>query len=161
MNTYFVWHSKCLTYLFDNMNKTENIFWNYRIYNLFLFFSMLWKSSRYLFTPRDELSFGYVVYRLGGAFKFFMFWNCKYNSPFVLHLHTREHSSKVEWVKSISEFKGSRSSMKESRGGLGLWIPYPGELDSVVLPPVVRTSRACWVYILLCSYLCELWNDMI
>ncbi|KAL3597522.1 hypothetical protein D5086_009159 [Populus alba] len=78
----------------------------------------------------------------GGAFRFFMFPNCEYNSLFVLHPHTREHSSKVEWVKSISEFKGNGSSMKESRGGLGLWTPYPGDLSSVVLPKVARTSKA-------------------
>ncbi|PPS06283.1 hypothetical protein GOBAR_AA14364 [Gossypium barbadense] len=68
--------------------------------------------------------------------------NCEYNSLFVLHLHTREHSSKVEWIKSLSEFKGNGSSMKESRGGFGLWTPYPKNLDSVILPPVVRTSKA-------------------
>ncbi|KAJ9178777.1 hypothetical protein P3X46_010634 [Hevea brasiliensis] len=105
-------------------------------------FSCLWFNEVNLFTPRDQLSFGYVVDRLGGAFKFFMFPNCEYNSLFVLHPHTREHSSKVEWVKSLSEFKGSGSNMKESRGGLGLWTPYPGELDSVMLPQVVRTSKA-------------------
>ncbi|KAG5247213.1 DUF616 protein [Salix suchowensis] len=105
-------------------------------------FSCLWFNEVNLFTPRDQLSFGYVVYRLGGAFKFFMFPNCEYNSLFVLHPHTREHSSKVEWVKSLSEFKGNGSSMKESRGGLGLWTPYPADLKSVVLPKVVRTSKA-------------------
>ncbi|KAG6779684.1 hypothetical protein POTOM_016078 [Populus tomentosa] len=105
-------------------------------------FSCLWFNEVNLFTPRDQLSFGYVVYRLGGAFRFFMFPNCEYNSLFVLHPHTREHSSKVEWVKSISEFKGNGSSMKESRGGLGLWTPYPGDLSSVVLPKVARTSKA-------------------
>ncbi|EEF41118.1 probable hexosyltransferase MUCI70 [Ricinus communis] len=105
-------------------------------------FSCLWFNEVHLFTPRDQLSFGYVVFRLGDAFKFFMFPNCEYNSLFVLHPHTREHSSKVEWVKSLNEFKGSGSSMKESRGGLGLWTPYPGNLDSVVLPQVVRTSKA-------------------
>ena len=105
-------------------------------------FSCLWFNEVNLFTPRDQLSFGYVVYRLGGAFRFFMFPNCEYNSLSVLHPHTREHSSKVEWVKSISEFKGNGSSMKESRGGLGLWTPYPGDLSSVVLPKVARTSKA-------------------
>nr|APA20241.1 DUF616 protein [Populus tomentosa] len=105
-------------------------------------FSCLWFNEVNLFTPRDQLSFGYVVYRLGGAFRFFMFPNCEYNSLFVLHPHTREHSSKVEWVKSISEFKGNGSSMKESRGGLGLWTRYPGDLSSVVLPKVARTSKA-------------------
>ncbi|KAG5247964.1 hypothetical protein OIU77_020837 [Salix suchowensis] len=105
-------------------------------------FSCLWFNEVNLFTPRDQLSFGYVVYRLGGAFRFFMFPNCEYNSLFVLHPHTREHSSKVEWVKSLSEFKGNGSSMKESRGGLGLWTPYPGDLNSVALPKVVRASKA-------------------
>ncbi|XP_057510959.1 probable hexosyltransferase MUCI70 isoform X2 [Actinidia eriantha] len=105
-------------------------------------FSCLWFNEVNLFTPRDQLSFGYVVYRLGGVFKFFMFPNCEYNSIFVLHPHTCEHSSKVEWVKSLDEFKGNNSGLKESRGGLGLWTPYPGNLDSVVLPPVARTSKA-------------------
>ncbi|GFZ00490.1 similar to Sept9 [Actinidia rufa] len=105
-------------------------------------FSCLWFNEVNLFTPRDQLSFGYVVYRLGGLFKFFMFPNCEYNSIFVLHPHTREHSSKVEWVKSLDEFKGNNIGLKESRGGLGLWTPYPGNLDSVVLPPVARTSKA-------------------
>ncbi|KAK8488045.1 hypothetical protein V6N11_021099 [Hibiscus sabdariffa] len=105
-------------------------------------FNCLWFNEVNLFTPRDQLSFGYVVYRLKGLFKIFMFRNCEYYSLFVLHPHTREHSSKVEWVKSLSEFKGSGSSMKESRGGFGLWTPYPKNLDSVTLPPVVRTSKA-------------------
>lgn len=104
-------------------------------------FSCLWFNEVHLFTPRDQLSFGYVVYRLGGLFKFFMFPNCEYNSVFILHNHTREHSSKVEWVKSLDEFK-KKTGLKESRGGLGLWIPYPGNLDSVVLPSVKRTSKA-------------------
>ncbi|XP_042979059.1 probable hexosyltransferase MUCI70 isoform X1 [Carya illinoinensis] len=105
-------------------------------------FSCLWFNEVDLFTPRDQLSFGYVVYRLGGLFKFYMFPNCEYNSLFVLHPHTREHSSAVEWVKNITELDGKGSRMKESRGGLGLWTPYPGNLDSVVLPPVARTSKA-------------------
>lgn len=105
-------------------------------------FSCLWFNEVNLFTPRDQLSFGYVVYRLKGIFKFFMFPNCEYNSLFVLHPHTREHSSKVEWVKSLDEFKGNNSDLKESRGGLGLWTPYPGNLSSVVLPAVSRTSKA-------------------
>ncbi|KAJ8765100.1 hypothetical protein K2173_010583 [Erythroxylum novogranatense] len=105
-------------------------------------FSCLWFNEVNLFTPRDQLSFGHVVYRLGNAFKFFMFPNCEYNSLFILHPHTREHSSKIEWVKSLSEFKGNGSSMKETRGGLGLWTPYPADLGKVVLPQVVRTSKA-------------------
>lgn len=106
-------------------------------------FSCLWFNEVHLFTPRDQLSFGYVVYRLGGLFKFFMFPNCEYNSIFTLHNHTREHSSKVEWVKSLDEFKKDKTGgLKESRGGLGLWTPYPGDLDSVVLPSVKRTSKA-------------------
>ncbi|KAK6151638.1 hypothetical protein DH2020_014273 [Rehmannia glutinosa] len=52
-------------------------------------FSCLWFNEVHLFTPRDQLSFGYVVYRLGG-----------------------------------------------------LWTPYPGNLDLVVMPPVARTSKA-------------------
>ncbi|MBA0551061.1 hypothetical protein Golob_021962, partial [Gossypium lobatum] len=59
----------------------------------------LWFNEVNLFTPRDQLSFGYIVY-------------------------------------SLSEFKGNGSSMKESRGGFGLWTPYPKNLDSVILPPV-------------------------
>ncbi|OWM83973.1 hypothetical protein CDL15_Pgr004404 [Punica granatum] len=105
-------------------------------------FSCLWFNEVNLFTPRDQLSFGYVVYRLGGSFKFFMFPNCEYNSLFILHPHTREHSSKIEWVKNISEFEGKGSSLKETRGGLGLWTPYPGNLKTVVLPPTERTSKA-------------------
>lgn len=70
-----------------------------------------------------------------------MFPNCEYNSQFILHPHTREHSSKVEWVKSLSEFK-SNSSLKESKGGFGLWTPYPADLSKVFLPRVVRTSKA-------------------
>lgn len=105
-------------------------------------FSCLWFNEVNLFTPRDQLSFGYVVYRLGGLFKFFMFPNCEYNSLFVLHPHTREHSSVVEWVKSLDEFKTNKTGLKESRGGLGLWTTYPGNLDSVILPPVARTSKA-------------------
>ncbi|CAI9786420.1 unnamed protein product [Fraxinus pennsylvanica] len=104
-------------------------------------FSCLWFNEVNLFTPRDQISFGYVVYRLGGLFKTFMFPNCEYNSIFILHPHTREHSSKVEWVKSLDEFK-ENTKLKETRGGLGLWTPYPGNLDLVVLPPVARTSKA-------------------
>ncbi|XP_056698992.1 probable hexosyltransferase MUCI70 isoform X2 [Spinacia oleracea] len=104
-------------------------------------FSCLWFNEVHLFTPRDQLSFGYVVYRLKNKFKFYMFPNCEYNAQFVLHPHTREHSSKVEWVKSLSEFK-SNSDLRESRGGFGLWTPYPADLTKVVLPTVVRTSKA-------------------
>lgn len=97
-------------------------------------FCCLWFNEVNLLTPRDQLSFGYVVYRLNGSFPFFMFPNCEYNSLFILHKHTREHSSKIEWVKSTDEFKGKGSAMKESRGGLGLWTPYPANLDLVELP---------------------------
>ncbi|KAK4401369.1 hypothetical protein Sango_0877600 [Sesamum angolense] len=82
-----------------------------------------------------------LLERLGGRFKFFMFPNCEYNSIFILHPHTREHSSKVEWAKTMEEFK-KHPELRESRGGLGLWTPYPGNLDLVVLPPVARTSKA-------------------
>ncbi|ESQ53094.1 hypothetical protein EUTSA_v10024983mg [Eutrema salsugineum] len=105
-------------------------------------FSCLWFNEVHLLTPRDQLSFGYVVDRLKGAFKLFMFQNCEYNSLFELHPHIREHSSKIEWVKSLKELKGKGESLKESRGGFGLWTPYPGDLDSVELPKVVRTSKA-------------------
>ncbi|KAB2602371.1 hypothetical protein D8674_003376 [Pyrus ussuriensis x Pyrus communis] len=120
-------------------------------------FSCLWFNEVHLFTPRDQLSFGYVVYRLGGLFKFFMFPNCEYNSLFVLHPHIREHSSRIEWVTSWNQLKGNgsisnkgkdwdqasaKNGLVESRGGLGLWTPYPANLDSVVLPPVARTSKA-------------------
>ncbi|KAF5751037.1 hypothetical protein HS088_TW02G00047 [Tripterygium wilfordii] len=105
-------------------------------------FSCLWFNEVNLFTPRDQLSFGYVVYRLGELFKFFMFENCEYNSLFILHPHTREHSSKIEWVKNLTELEGKGGKLRESRGGLGLWTPYPADLNSVVLPPVARTSKA-------------------
>ncbi|XP_010555210.1 PREDICTED: uncharacterized protein LOC104824754 isoform X2 [Tarenaya hassleriana] len=105
-------------------------------------FSCLWFNEVHLLTPRDQLSFGYIVYRLKGDFKFFMFQNCEYNSLFVLHPHIREHSSNIEWVKDLSELQGKGESMKEKRGGFGLWTPYPGDLRSVVLPKVVRTSKA-------------------
>uniref|UniRef100_A0A1D1Y0K7 Leucine--tRNA ligase n=1 Tax=Anthurium amnicola TaxID=1678845 RepID=A0A1D1Y0K7_9ARAE len=105
-------------------------------------FSCLWFNEVNLFTPRDQLSFGYVVYRLGDMFKFLMFPNCEYNSLFILHKHNREHSSVVEWVKSLDELNGKNSSLKESRGGLGLWSPYPGDLKSVKLPHVTRTYPA-------------------
>ncbi|KAG8367541.1 hypothetical protein BUALT_Bualt16G0082600 [Buddleja alternifolia] len=104
-------------------------------------FSCLWFNEVHLFTPRDQLSFGYVVYRLGDVFKFFMFPNCEYNAIFTLHPHNREHSSKVEWAKTMEELK-KHPELIESRGGLGLWTPYPGNLDLVVLPPVARTSKA-------------------
>lgn len=121
-------------------------------------FSCLWFNEVDLFTPRDQLSFGYVVYRLKGLFEFFMFPNCEYNSLFVLHPHIREHSSRIEWVTSWDQLKGNakisnkgkdwdqasggKGNLVESRGGLGLWTPYPGNLDAVVLPSVVRTSKA-------------------
>ncbi|KAF7111831.1 hypothetical protein CFC21_111793 [Triticum aestivum] len=103
-------------------------------------FSCLWFNEVNLFTPRDQLSFGYVAHRLGDALKFFMFPNCEYNSLFILHRHTREHSSKVEWAKTIDEIL--KKGLKESRGGLGLWTPYPADLSSVELPAVKRTSQA-------------------
>ncbi|KAM0900631.1 hypothetical protein ACQ4PT_020473 [Festuca glaucescens] len=91
-------------------------------------FSCLWFNEVNLFTPRDQLSFGYVANWLGDAPKFFMFPNCEYNSLFVLHRHTREHSSKVEWAKTVDEIV--KKGLKESRGGLGLWTPYPTDLGS-------------------------------
>ncbi|XP_028551663.1 uncharacterized protein LOC110104081 isoform X2 [Dendrobium catenatum] len=105
-------------------------------------FSCLWFNEVNLFTPRDQVSFGYVVYRLGDAFKFYMFPNCEYNSLFILHRHTREHSSAIEWVKNMTEFKTKGSGLRETRGGLGLWNPYTADLSSVKLPAVTRTSLA-------------------
>ncbi|KAH7299035.1 hypothetical protein KP509_25G070300 [Ceratopteris richardii] len=86
-------------------------------------FSCLWFNEVNRFTPRDQLSFGYTVYRLNGSFPFFMFPNCEYNSLFLLHKHTREHSSVIEWVKSLDELEVNRT-MVESRGGIGLFTPY-------------------------------------
>ncbi|KAF6135691.1 hypothetical protein GIB67_028262 [Kingdonia uniflora] len=105
-------------------------------------FSCLWFNEVNLLTPRDQLSFGYVVYRLKDLFSFFMFPNCEYNSIFVLHRHTREHSSPIEWVKTLEEFRDNTTGLKETRGGLGFWVPYPGDLKTVVLPPVTRASPA-------------------
>ncbi|XP_078444706.1 sept9 (DUF616) isoform X2 [Wolffia australiana] len=105
-------------------------------------FMCLWFNEVDLFTPRDQLSFGYVAHRLRTHFRFFMFPNCEYNSLFILHRHTREHSSVVEWVKSLDELTGSKAALKESRGGLGLWMPYPGNLSSVQLPFVRRAYLA-------------------
>ncbi|EFJ18227.1 hypothetical protein SELMODRAFT_420228 [Selaginella moellendorffii] len=79
----------------------------------------LWFNEVNRFTPRDQLSFGYVVHRLNGSFPLFMFPNCEYNALFVLHKHTREHSSKVEWVKTLDELK-DESIAFETRAGLGL-----------------------------------------
>lgn len=134
-------------------------------------FSCLWFNEVNLFTPRDQLSFGYVVYRLKGLFEFFMFPNCEYNSLFVLHPHIREHSSRIEWVTNWNQLKGNgtisnkgkdwdqasgkNGNLIESRGGLGLWTPYPGNLDSVALPPVARTSKAGWGSILTFGLLYE------
>ncbi|CAA6665093.1 unnamed protein product [Spirodela intermedia] len=105
-------------------------------------FMCLWFNEVDLFTPRDQLSFGYVAFRLRAHFRFFMFPNCEYNSLFNLHRHTREHSSVVEWVKSLDELTGSNATLKESRGGLGLWTPYPANLTSVEVPFVRRGSLA-------------------
>ena len=101
-------------------------------------FSCFWFNEVNLFTPRDQISFGYVEHRLGDALKFFMFPNCEYNSLFILHRHTREHSSKVQWIKTIDEIM--KRGLKESRGRLGLWTSYPTYLSSVELPAVKRTS---------------------
>ncbi|GAB4832479.1 hypothetical protein Ancab_006501 [Ancistrocladus abbreviatus] len=94
-------------------------------------FSCLWFNEAHPFTPRDQLSFGYVVYRLKAV---------SITRPLCC---TPAHESipKVEWVKSLDEFK-KNSDLKESRGGLELWTPHPADLDKVVLPPVVRTSKA-------------------
>ncbi|EPS58460.1 hypothetical protein M569_16354 [Genlisea aurea] len=104
-------------------------------------FSCLWFNEVHLLTPRDQLSFGYVAYRLRGSFEYFMFPNCEYNSIFALHPHVREHSSKVEWVKTMEELE-KHPELRETRGGLGLWTAYPANLDLVKLPTVTRTSKA-------------------
>ncbi|KAF9617142.1 hypothetical protein IFM89_034293 [Coptis chinensis] len=101
-------------------------------------FSCLWFNE---VTPRDQLSFGYALYRLGDSFKLFMFPNCEYNSIFLLHNYTREHSSKVEWVKDLKEFKKNSTGLIETRGGFGLFT-YPVNVTSVDFPPVTRTSQA-------------------
>lgn len=85
-------------------------------------FSCLWFNEVNRFTPRDQLSFGYVVYKLKDQFPFFMFPNCESNSLALLHKHMREHSSKVEWVKNLEELKEG-NTMVETRGGIGLWTP--------------------------------------
>ncbi|KAB1226808.1 hypothetical protein CJ030_MR1G021680 [Morella rubra] len=105
-------------------------------------FSCLWFNEVNLFTPKDQLRFGYVIYRLQGLFKFSMFPNCEYSSLFVLHPKQGSILQLVEWVKNLTELDGKGSRMKESRGGLGLWTPYPWNLDSVDLPPIARTSKA-------------------
>ncbi|XP_071937215.1 probable hexosyltransferase MUCI70 isoform X3 [Coffea arabica] len=51
-------------------------------------FSCLWFNEVHLFTPLDQLSFGYVAHRLGEAFKYFMFPFCEFNSLFELHSHS-------------------------------------------------------------------------
>ena len=66
-------------------------------------FSCLWFNEVHRFTPRDQLSFGYVLHRLNYTFRFFMFPNCEYNALVVLHKHVREHSSKLEWAKQMDE----------------------------------------------------------
>lgn len=68
-------------------------------------FSCLWFNEVNRFTPRDQLSFGYVLHRLHHTFPFFMFLNCEYNTLVVLHKHVREHSSKLEWVKRMGELQ--------------------------------------------------------
>ena len=47
-------------------------------------------------------------------------------------------------MKEYKQWKqrNASTSLIETRGGLGLWTPYPGNLDSVVLPTVVRSSKA-------------------
>eukprot|EP00249_Psilotum_nudum_P011614 c23276_g1_i1 orf=267-1742(+) len=99
-----------------------------RLTNLFC---CLWFNEVNRFTPRDQLSFGYVAYRLNGSFPFFMFPNCEYNSLFLLHKHTREHSSKIEWVKSLDELK--EKNLVETRGGIGLTLPVASALEKQVV----------------------------
>ncbi|XP_027156835.1 uncharacterized protein LOC113757973 isoform X1 [Coffea eugenioides] len=53
-------------------------------------FSCLWFNEVHLFTPLDQLSFGYVAHRLGESFKYFMFPFCEFNSLFELHSHSSD-----------------------------------------------------------------------
>ncbi|KAJ7153396.1 hypothetical protein O6H91_Y549100 [Diphasiastrum complanatum] len=111
------WSSKKLPYITSDVPEGAIIIREHTpLSNLFC---CLWFNEVNRFTPRDQLSFGYVVYRLNGSFLFWMFPNCEYNSLFILHKHTREHSSKVEWVKSLDELKDT-GVMLERRGGIGL-----------------------------------------
>ncbi|KAF6158886.1 hypothetical protein GIB67_012303 [Kingdonia uniflora] len=105
-------------------------------------FSCLWFSEVNLLTRRDQVSFGYLVNRLKYLFSFFLFPNCEYYFLFVLPRHTREHSFPVEWMKMLEKFRDNTTGLKETRGGLGFWIPYPGDLKTIVLPPVTRASPA-------------------
>ncbi|KAA0041275.1 uncharacterized protein E5676_scaffold32G00890 [Cucumis melo var. makuwa] len=50
-------------------------------------------------------------------------------------------------VSNMKEYKkwkqrNASTSLIKTREGLGLWTPYPGNLDLVVLPTVVRSSKA-------------------
>lgn len=70
----------------------------------------LWFNEVNRFTPRDQLSFGYVVHRLQlqqqhHSVLFSMFPNCEYNTLVVLHKHVREHSSRLEWAKRMDELQ--------------------------------------------------------
>ncbi|KAK6144679.1 hypothetical protein DH2020_021499 [Rehmannia glutinosa] len=61
---------------------------------------------------------------------------------YLLHSHTREHSSPIENEPACNKPDGMYSKLKETRGGLGLWTHYPADLDRIILPLVVRTSKA-------------------
>ncbi|CAK7339150.1 unnamed protein product [Dovyalis caffra] len=88
----------------------------------------------------DQLSFGYVWYRLGDAFKFFRFPNWEYHALTKFH-YTGGDFSPQQCVKERSDFWGNGSSMIANRGGLGLWTPYPGDLDSVSLPKLALEDQ--------------------
>ncbi|KAI4974107.1 hypothetical protein ZWY2020_046842 [Hordeum vulgare] len=57
-------------------------------------FSCLWFNEVNLFTPRDQLSFGYVVHRLGDALKFCMFPTAV---QFLVHLAQTHEGALSRW----------------------------------------------------------------
>lgn len=75
-------------------------------------FSCLWFNEVNRFTPRDQISFGYVLHRLKSQVSVFMFPNCEYNTLVTLHKHVREHSSELELVKRIDEIEFNQSAWK-------------------------------------------------
>lgn len=56
-------------------------------------FSRLWFNEVDMVTPRDQLSFGYVAYRLGGFVQaFFLFTNCDPTLGGILFRARRNHA---------------------------------------------------------------------
>ena len=76
-------------------------------------FSCLWFNEVHLLTPRDQLSFGYVVDRLKWAFKVFMFHNCDVNT--TLSFNCTLTSDNIPLRSS-----GSRVS-RNSKGKESVW----------------------------------------